>query len=462
MTTVTTTQESVAIKKRGMLETTQIAWIVLSTAFVVFCLFCVSVSFGAYYFVYQSTQPMVSVVQVARGSVGLVRADLTESFEQRDRLLSRNEQIITDSQSQAVVLFRDKEDQNQLVTSLTVKNNSEIQVMDGQQPRFGRGRTGYSVGVILNAGEIDIFVPSLLPRPISVTLYLPGATIVDISERGSYTLILDEMGTEVVVREGRAAILPPDRTESRPVVAGQVGIFESETGEISIRQKYVELVSNATFETTPVERLSASQPLLPEIETWNCSDRTTYSPAGIFEQVFFEGQYTLRLFRGIGTNTHGETACIQPFGPSGQVGRPVTGYETLEIRTTFYVQGHSLDACGIQGSECPMMLLMDYVDENGRSNQWFQGFYSQLTSRLDYPLTCVSCSQDHKRVNDGVWYTYESGNLFALLPEGARPASILNVRFYASGHDYDVYVGNLSLVASPPDPVQDSVETVGR
>jgi hypothetical protein len=241
-----------------------------------------------------------------------------------------------------------------------------------------------------------------------------------------------------------------------------VGTYLAETGEITVAQKYVNLISNATFEAAPVEGFSASQPLLPAIETWNCSDRTLHSPTGIFEQVFFEGRYTLRVFRGIGTETHGETGCSQLFGPSGQVGLRVDSYETLELRTTFYVQGHSLDACGVQGSECPMMLQMDYVDENGRPNRWFQGFYGQLTSRLDYPLTCVSCSRDHKRVNDRVWHTYESGNLFALLPEGARPASILNVRFYASGHDYDVYVGDLSLLASPTEPTADTTETAAR
>lgn len=449
-------------KKKNTLDTPQIAWLVLSTAFLVFCLMCVGVSFGAYYFVYQSTVPMVSVAQVSQGSVQLIAADLTESFEQEGRLISHGERIITDSQSQAVISFRDEENDNALVSSFTVKHNSEIRVMHGRQPRFERSGSGYSMALMLVSGEVDVFVPTLLPREIGVTLYLPGGTLVDISTSGAYTLSLVDDGLELITYEGRAAILPPDRAASRPVVVGQVGSYRAETGEVTVAQRYVDLVSNATFESAPVEGFRASQPLLPAIETWNCGDRTTFSPTGIFEQVFFEGRYTLRLFRGIGTETHGETGCVQPFGPSGIVGRRVDGFESLELRTTFYVQGHSLDACGVQGSECPMMLLMDYVDETGRSNKWFQGFYAQLTSRLDYPLTCVSCSRDHKRINDGVWYTYESGNLFALLPEGARPASILNVRFYASGHDYDVYMGNLSLLASPPNPETNPAETAAR
>jgi hypothetical protein len=45
-----------------------------------------------------------------------------------------------------------------------------------------------------------------------------------------------------------------------------------------------------------------------------------------------------------------------------------------------------------------------------------------------------------------VWYTYDSGNWFNLLPPGKRPVAISNVQFYASGHQYDVYVGEVALL----------------
>ncbi len=55
--------------------------------------------------------------------------------------------------------------------------------------------------------------------------------------------------------------------------------------------------------------------------------------------------------------------------------------------------------------------------------------------------------QEHDRINEKSWFTYESGNLFALLGPSQVPRSILNVQFYASGHQYDVSLGEISLLA---------------
>ncbi|MEO0563800.1 MAG: hypothetical protein AAF125_16970 [Chloroflexota bacterium] len=334
---------------------------------------------------------------------------------------------------------------------MTVKNNTEVVVQGAQQPRFERSGLGYAISILGVDGEVDVFVPPELPRDVVISLFLRDDVVVNISEAGSYSLSFGPERAELVVWNGQAAILPPEREASRPVVAGQVGMFEWGGLDIQVETGYENLMGNSILEDMPLENMSQSLggTLLPAMEAWNCSDRTPTAPNSIFEPIFFDGRQAFRLFRGIGTRSHGETNCVHLFGPSGQVGRPVTDYNFLEVRTTFYIESHSLVVCGVAGSECPMMLLMDYIDENGDSNQWFHGFYANSAPGTDFPQTCVSCSTDHKQINTETWYTYESGNLFTLLPEGARPASILNVRFYASGHDYDVRVSDVSLIAAP-------------
>ena len=55
-------------------------------------------------------------------------------------------------------------------------------------------------------------------------------------------------------------------------------------------------------------------------------------------------------------------------------------------------------------------------------------------------------------VNPGAWYSYQSDNLFSLIPASLRPASIVNVVMYASGHEYDVFMNGAQLFGGYNDP----------
>jgi len=98
------------------------------------------------------------------------------------------------------------------------------------------------------------------------------------------------------------------------------------------------------------------------------------------------------------------------------------------------------------------MLRMEYVPLNGGVETWIHGFYSRVIPGIDSPMSCDSCRLDHEIVNEGAWYAYDSGNLIALFPPDQRPRSILNFRFYASGHEYDVYVSEVSLLVAQSNP----------
>jgi hypothetical protein len=167
-------------------------------------------------------------------------------------------------------------------------------------------------------------------------------------------------------------------------------------------------------------------------------------PRGAYQLEINDGRRVLRLVRGDNATSNGETRCLTYFG---QNGLDVSGYTYLEIRATFKINYQSLNACGIFGSECPLMLRMDYIDEGGVERRWFHGFYSLLDLQLNYPLSCNSCRQEHDQINEKTWYTYQTGNLFALLGPDQKPKTIVNVQFYASGHQYDVFVGEVSLLA---------------
>jgi hypothetical protein len=443
-----------AQRKRRQVQTHRLAWIILSTAFVLFMTICLSTSFGVYYFLYQSSVQMLAEVKVARGTVGLVSADLSEQFEFDVEAIARDDTVLTDAQSQSVVSFRDVDHDNAVVAAITLKNDSKLRVLRMTQPRFEWSKRGYQVVLGGIHGEFDVFVPQSLPRDVEMTFVLSNNALASINTGGRYTITLTDTSARLETREGQAVLIPASQEDSRQVTAGQTGVYDLGFGTITVSPGYKDLVTNSHFAEPVAQGNGENNTLMPVVEVWNCNDRTPDNIPGYFSWETFEGRTALHLFRGDGARTHGETACVQPFGPSAQVGRPVSDYDHLSLRTTFHIKSHSLDRCGIKGSECPLMLLVDYVDTNGESNQWFQGFYAKSGADVDYPFQCVSCFQEHKRINTGAWYTYETGNLFTVLPEDRKPASILNVRFYASGHEYDVYVSELLLLALPnPDEV---------
>ena len=99
------------------------------------------------------------------------------------------------------------------------------------------------------------------------------------------------------------------------------------------------------------------------------------------------------------------------------------------------------------------MLRMEYVPMNGGVDWWIHGFFTRILAGYDNPIRCDTCTQDHEIVNEGVWYTYESGNLLSLIPEEQRPRSILNFRFYASGHEWDIYVSEMALLVGSTNSI---------
>jgi len=190
---------------------------------------------------------------------------------------------------------------------------------------------------------------------------------------------------------------------------------------------------------------------------WGCTNIQDNTPRGDYLVQFGDGRSSIRLVRAEDASSHGETRCKQFFPEPGIY---LEGYSYLELTTTFFINFQSLSECGVEGSECPLMLLMEYVDVNGNEVQWYQGFYYRDDLQIDYPLRCSSCSQDHQKINEKVWYTFETGNLFASLPADQRPAYIENIEFYASGHQYDVFVSEIALFVGLTDVVPSEILNV--
>ena len=156
-----------------------------------------------------------------------------------------------------------------------------------------------------------------------------------------------------------------------------------------------------------------------------------------------EGEPTLNFRRlGIG---HADSGIRQI------VDQDVTDYDTLRLALSMQVDEQSLGVCGQQGSECPLMVRIDYEDVNGVDQTWLQGFYAQGFVSQTTPDVCIACPpplNEHYLIPYRQLGFYESDNLVEKLNQlGILPRRIKSITLIASGHTFDTNVADVALLA---------------
>jgi len=431
-------------------RTQRFVWTILLAGFGVFLVLCGLGFTGIYWYLYHSTFDLPIEVRVSRGSVGFIFEDNSESYELNQRQLDEgNTKIITDSQSQVSTIFYAKDESSPIIAEVISKKNTSYLLRSATAPRFGWSNQNQEIVLEDFNGKFEVFIPE---ESVATIFYIAILPDIEISLDRPGTYLISNLGEELdlTVLDGHAFIKKEHERYLHSIVTGQRARRSVADDQIVLSVSQENLLDKNIMDGNNVSEVprNSDNVILPNFGIWNCLDQTANDPKGQFSITRHLQRSTLRLFRGGNSNSHGETLCFFPFGPSGQVGRIIPQYDFLGIRTRFRIEAQSLDVCGVAGSECPLMILVDYVDTEGRSNQWFHGFYANVRQDTTYPFICSSCQQEHEQVNVNTWYTYESGNLFNLLPPDRKPASILNVRVYASGHDYDVYISDFALLGA--------------
>jgi hypothetical protein len=389
---------------------------------------------------------MESILRVGRGTVVIsTRADPVERpVREIPRDLANETLMSTDNQSQATLIIRDPQRSSKLIASLTLKPNTNLRLRTALQPRFDWSSTNYVVDLRDLLGEVDIFVTNRLPRGFQLDIYTPEGAWVSLNRSGQYVVSATNNQVRVINRDGEVILFAPNTDINRSIPPATQASLAYGNSEIVLSPSFVELLTNPTFEDVlPPENLGNNLPV-----GWACTNSQNQLPRGSYRSEIYDGRLALRLVRGEGASSHGETRCVQPFQPA-QVGLDIRNYNYLALRTTFFVKYQSLNACGERGSECPLMLRMDYRDVDGNDNKWWiHGFYSKDDPQSSAPLSCDTCRENHDSIYSNAWYTFESGNILTLFPPNEpKPGWILNVTFYASGHQYDVFVSEVSLLA---------------
>ncbi len=430
--------------RRKRINSQRLAWGVMLLSFAVFCAILITVIAGIQYFLFQSRIPLRTIVDAARGTATMVDSDLNQTAVTTSDEMFLGTVLTTDTQSQGAISFVDTLHENQLVASVTIENGSSLNFRQGSRPRFDLdSEAPYWLDFKDVSGEFDIFVPSSIMRPILISFGTTLGPSVRLTSSGHYTLIASGQQVQVINYTGNALLITPDsRTQNVPT--GQIAALSSDTNQFTLAP-LTNLLGDARFDADNVIDFSTTDTTLSQ--AWRCNSvaQDANEPLGSFGLTNIDGRSVLRLFRDNNAESHGETFCAQSLG-TGTGGLDVSHFTSVSIRATFKIHSQSLSACGIQGSECPLMLRMDYVPKGGGAVSWYHGFYAFLDPNRFYPLNCNGCEQ-HEQINPDVWYTYDSHNLFETFTPDSVPQSILNLRFYASGHQYEVYVSQVVLLA---------------
>lgn len=425
----------------------RLAWGVLLAAFAIFCTIAIIAIAGIHYFLFQSAVPIKSRLSLGRGTVGIM--ELANSIEQVGRngdALVTGMVISTDPQSQGTIQFLDPQAADSLVAAVTLHNGSVLTLRQAARPRFEWSQTRHVIELGTVSGRLSVTIPPFPGRDVLVNVETGSGAIVNLEGEGRYMINASSDQLSVINREGTATFIPPDLRQGHSIPADRQGIIHYEDNSVEQKPGYVNLVKDSGFQTLNGGQL--------DLQAWVCGNDPSDNPAGSYEFIDMNGLLPLRFIRADDATTHGRTSCVQSFGQGG-VDITALDYNYLGVRATLNVESQSLNACGSDGSECPLMLRMDYIDDMGKGQRWFHGFYArEADPQSNYRQRCASCVQDHDLINQGAWYTYESPNLLTLLEE-TPPVSIVSIWFYASGHQWDVRIAEVALIGAHVDNVTD-------
>lgn len=414
-------------------------------SFAVFCIIAVFAVLGIHYFLFQSRMPLQANVLLARGTPRLIGTDTIETALTRPTDLAYNAVLTTDEQSQASISFTDQYGENLLVATITLQADSSLKLRQGSRPRFDWNGDAYWINFDAVHGKFDILVPNGQDRSVILNFQTTQGASARLTAGGHYTLVASDERVQLINFAGDALLVTSD-LRSQSVPSGQTAAYQLSTDRFTL-VSHPDLLGDAGF--TAYNFLVINSPAgRVDSQVWVCNNtvQAPGEPMGSIGLATVDGRQSLRLFRGDNAESHGESACWHSLATSTG-GLDVSPYNSVTVRATFKIESQTLSACGTVGSECPLMLAMDYIPANGGDPvRWVHGFYAFVDPNRGFTLRCDTCSEPHEQINPGTWYTYEIANLFESFAPQDRPQSILNLRFYASGHQYEVYVSQVVLL----------------
>lgn len=410
----------------------RLAWFILFGSFFACLLLTITVPLAVRAFVQNATQPLDVTVQANQGTVGIN----AENGPRRAVLVGEPPEevegvttIQTDTTASALVNVM-APDADEPLAVLQISGNSTVQVAQASAPRFGGSDQPYQLNLDAQAGRVRIFLPFFEGRPVVMSLTTPQGRA-EVRDPGRYTVEVGADATQVTVQSDGAAVVAAlgEELALGPGERVEIAAGSPLNGPLDPAR---DLIRNGNFNQGLDNWASfAWRVELPD----QPKGETTVAPDG--------GGPVLRFAReGVG---HADVRVTQ------SINQDVSGYDSLRLSATVRVLNQSLGVCGVQGSECPLFIILNYIDDGGVSRVWQHGFFAQGT--VDDNLTpgaCISCAvvqRPHERVPLSQFFFYDVDLIQELASQGFLPPRYIeSITLVGSGHSFTTEVSDVTLV----------------
>lgn len=415
----------------------RLAWVTMISGLAIFCLFCVGSVVFARWLLFESPTQLSVLLHVSRNTISLARPDTSDESAVKDiAQVGRQHRLSTDSLSQGYLSFADPYSGDELAT-VTILDTSVVTMENATRPRFSISENPYAIQLSGANGRFEIWLREGIEREVRLDVAGPLG-VIRISDGGTYLLESTPAHLRITSRQGGATLIANDH-RTQHVAGGTEALLSAGDPAIKVGPAPIDLLADSQF-----DQASAIDWPVGWSCTWRPSADAPNAPAGESRFTREDGRSVLQLSRLAPSLDPGDVACMQPLGDP-RTGLEVAPYTGLKLRVKMMVDYQYLSGCGQAGTECPVMLHMEYRDRNGIKRDWYHGFYVEFTPNVGGLTICDSCYEYHERITKGAWYTYEAD-----LIEKLRPGSIISVEFYASGHRFEVFVDEVSLLATLP------------
>lgn len=413
-------------------NTERLAWTVMLAALFVCCALALGVPYGTWWYVDNATVLPETAVEAGVGTVLVthtpgqppiaVTSSQSTTLQEGD-LISTLE---SNAQGTVNVLGPDR----QPVASLRIYEGTQITVSRLSSPRFTWSPNPHALAFTLTRGGARVSISPGQARPIDLRIRTRfGETLLD--SAGTYLIEIEDGSAQVSVSEGVVRLTCG--SDRLAIESGQDGTLRAEgCSRLEGAQRGRDILRNGDFR----------QPLTT---TWQLEARTTPGyPEGFIETVNSDGQRAARFLRTAnqwGLNSIDQTLDVN-----------IRDEPTVTLRLEVRIDYQRLVVCGSRGTECPIMVRIEFEDHDGQRREWLQGFYAQAT---DDPSVPKGCSPECKEVYEPSWQyvaplqwePYESPNLIeAMNAAGFQPRTITSISIYASGHSYAALIRNVQLL----------------
>jgi len=403
------------------------AWTIMVCGFVAFCAALAAIGYGIRWFIFESEVTQSVSVTLISGTVFFTApgASFPSTIVQSANDLAETTRIDTESGSQAAVSFNSP-DTTRSLGSIQIYGDSTLALDTFRSPRFDFSQKPYRMAIHMQRGRARVNLAVDVMHPITISLDTPHGEVV-LERSGSYSIEVTDQATDVVVRDGAATVsangqniilAPNERTEIKPNI------------DLSVQTGERNLVINGDFST----------PLSPADWSGSQNRKDNTDVQGKSEITVETGLSAIHFLRP--GRDWGRVAISQ------KINRDVRDYLSLKLHLALKIADQNVLVCGTFGSECPVMVDLEYTDLVGNRQHWLQGFYYLPDNTNQLPVLCVTCASVPKlnniKVQKDVWFSYDSPDLIALFN---KPTIINSITVYAEGHVVDSFVSEIELQA---------------